>query len=106
MADYKEMIFKRKVLGIPVRVEETKDGTQRSQFVYAAGTGFLLGTIWTDRWSKEVRAKIVDKPGIEQTFKAINVAASGLSKDQAFAELRRWIVAFEFKLPELMEMSA
>lgn len=101
MADYKEMTFKRTILGIPVSIEETKDGVQRSQIV-SDSTGKVIGSIWTDKWTKVVRAM----PSSKAESKTINVGLTGQSKDQAFAELRRWLVAYEFKLPELREMGA
>lgn len=102
MADYKEMRFKRTILGIPVSIEETKDGVQRSQIISDPTGSVVFGSIWTDKWTKVVRAM----PANKAENKSINVGLTGQSKDQAFAELRRWLVAYEFKLPELREMSA
>ena len=101
MADYKEMVFKRNVLGIPVRVEETKDGVQRSQIISDPTGTVVFGSIWTDKRTKVVRAM----PANKAESKIINVGLTGQSKEQAFAKLRRWLVAYEFKLPELRGMA-
>lgn len=100
MTTLKEMGFNRKVYGLPVQIEKTKDGIQRSQIIRDS-TGELIGTINSDKWTTQVRAFPADKADT----KIINVAVTGQSKDQAFADLRRWLVAYYFQLPELREMS-
>jgi hypothetical protein len=97
MAGIKEMTFKRLILGIPVTITETKDGVQRFQIIKDA-SDTVIGSISTDKWTKQVRAI----PANKADTKIINVGLTYQSKDQAFVELRRWLIAHTYKLPEMV----
>jgi len=94
MAGYKEMDFKRNILGVPVQITETKDGVQRSQFIKDEN-GKPIGRITTDKWSQRVVATANDG----ETMAEI-VGTRHSTKDSAFVALRRWLIAYAFNLSE------
>jgi hypothetical protein len=94
MAGYKEMDFKRNILGVPVQITETKDGVQRCQFI-RDDKGREIGRITTDKWSQRVTATAADG----ETMAEI-VGTRHATKDSAFVGLRRWLIAYAFNLSE------
>ena len=94
MAGYKEMDFKRNILGVPVHITETKDGVQRCQFL-RDDKGREIGRITTDKWSQRVLATAIDG----ETMAEIVGTRHG-TKDAAFVALRRWLTAYAFNLSE------
>lgn len=94
MTGFKEMNFKRNILGVPVQITETKDGVQRSQIIKDE-KGNQIGAIRTDKWSQRVVATAADG----ETMTEIVGTRHG-TKDSAFVALRRWLIGYAFNLSE------
>jgi len=84
---YRTAHLDRTILGVAVRIEETRDGIQRSELITVDGA--LIGSIATDKWTPRVWGYIA---GQDDSITR-HIAKYEMTKDQAFADIRRQIVS-------------